>query len=284
MKLVYFIFFIYGACGGLLFSQGPSTSGAETPPSFSVPLITPSSLPPGSPMEMRAPSFAHWKVAYTYKDKRDEQIDPATLKDPDVVKMLQADPNFILQLNPPRVRFQDCVKTGNTIHEQEIYARGFTRDRWIVNLAQIEKPLGSEIPIAIMSSLSNEFLDLSKTDFPGLEWVSRSAFKGEISIGDRKYFVFENDSPTGQLPSLTSTSASPLKAAFLEVDEETRLPVMLKLGDATRVYQFETPPGEMLTLPDSYQKALDAANSRTRNLIRGLPPPRGVEAGESNGP
>ena len=66
--------------------------------------------------------------------------------------------------------------------------------------------------------------------------------------------------------------------AVAEIDEETGLPVMLKIGDDTRTYEFGSPPTSMLTLPDDYLAAWRAAEAPVTSLLKLRAPLPGADA------
>jgi len=281
MKLTLLICFYLGLLGLPAFAQTTNAptmdGGADTSP---VPPVAPASLPPGPTMAKRAPDFAAWRVIYTYKDNSDQKLAPTPSTDPATAKAQQMDP-MGLQTNPPKVRSEAFTKTGHVIHVTAEYARGLTGERWILNGIQLVKPRGSKGILAVTNTvmMGDLILDLSQTDFPGLQWVSASNYVGEKLIGGRKCYTFAKEggrmqltdpSTYRQLQNFHNFKVGPGAPVHVvaEIDEETGLPVMLKIGDDTRTYAFGSAPTAMLTLPDDYLAAWRAAEAPVTSLLK----------------
>jgi len=185
---------------------------------------TPAPMPSGPLLRLRAPDLARWIVTF----------------------------------NPGgggKAGFSRKVavtKTGQIRHEQTLEANGQRREKWCVGDLDYSKPAGSKRYLAytgrsFTGGVIDErlYTDYSKTDFPGMEWVSAKNYATVRPVMNRDCIVFERKAAGGEA------------AATACVDLQTRLPVVLREGNETRVYEFQAAPQAALSLPAEIRADLE---------------------------
>ena len=145
------------------------------------------------------------------------------------------------------------TKTQAIIHERIMVHNQQPMEKWCVGELQYSILPGTKryLPFGRSSFTSgvidpNLFTDYSKTDFPGFEWVSAKTYSTVKKIMNRDCIVFTEQGEGGK-PSATAC-----------VDYQTRLPVVLKKGDQTMIYEFSPIPQTLLVLPPEVQSDVDA--------------------------
>lgn len=215
---------------------------------------TPLPIPPGELLKIRAPQFATWSVvsrpASTAATNSDTQ-----------------------QVVPPK---QEVIvtKTKSIYREQIVTAQGGAKEKWCVGDVQYligpQQTLSKTDRAAFERGAAQQgsYTDYSKTDFPGLEWVSPKNFKEVIRLKKKDYIVCADrlsllsDEEFKELQADLASSGDRRKLDRREfeidvramVDLETRLPVMLERGMETWTYQFLPPPSGILSLPVTVER------------------------------
>ena len=110
-----------------------------------------------------------------------------------------------------------------------------------------------------------------QNDFPEFDWVSKATYVGKQKSGNLNYLVFKITTYPMRFrdyelfkvvtnedgSSATIDLGSPVPVVAF-VNEESRMPAMLKIGTDTRTYRFLPPPSTALALPEAFSKAIDA--------------------------
>lgn len=168
-------------------------------------------------------------------------------------------------------RLPDCVqwtvtKSGDTYHEEKSRADGSHTDSWRVGKMQIvlsadPKKIQIYEPSSFSTSEDGEiraspavYTDFSRTDFPGLEWVSADKFVGILEKSGGNYNVFREPSPD---------SMSRATAIF---DAQTLMPVRLETPAFVAVYAFDPGHREKLVLPEELLRLFE----RRRQVLQTL--------------
>jgi hypothetical protein len=172
------------------------------------------------------------------------------------------------------------TKTGSTRYEITAKANGDKVQRWCVGSIQALIIPGVKDPqLAVtlgprLSALTN-YVDYSKSDFPGFDWISRSNYVGVQMTEGVPCIVFQqatSDSASQSAPATTGTGAAPAaNVAF--ISQEGRLPVLLLLGGESTLYQFRPPPTGPLTPPPNIQALFDEWNERVKRASAPPAPP-----------
>lgn len=97
---------------------------------------------------------------------------------------------------------------------------------------------------AIPDSENPYFTDLTKTDFPGFEWIQPSAYFGNKDYNGTTCLVFKKPQKNG----------GDQEIAF--VDEKTRLPVALIRSSEILKFEWNAIPQVNLSLPQNVQRLL----------------------------
>ena len=212
---------------------------------------------PDGPALKRAPDFSKWTVTYAY---------PPADKNKDTA-------------GPMRLAKSTVTKSPNIYFEQKTYTDGTIRGSWRIGDMQISFSTASNTlniyqPSSFVSSASGELLadpavytDYSKTDFPGLEWVSAQNYVGVQKQSGDEYMVFQTNvsagSFTGVLPAHSPVTAY--------INLQTRLPTRLATQESTASYTFEPQPPTPLSLPPELQQLLEKRAKGIKNMTSASP-------------
>ena len=97
------------------------------------------------------------------------------------------------------------------------------------------------------------------SDFPDVDWVSLKNFKGMAAVGGKKCRLHEDDLPPRKVSEIDGQPLLNYTFPYGEVrawiDEETRLPVQVQIGEQITAFTYGPPPG-ILALPDAYIQQL----------------------------
>lgn len=236
---------------------------------------TPRPTPPPGPLLNRAPNFSSWMVVIK-RPKPDDVTKGSG-------RTGGAPPPTAGGETKPTVEIRvTLTKTGPIRKEEEADGNGHTMVKWYTGAMQITMKSGWTTPV-LSSAATNPFdsllTDYSKTDFPGFEWISEQNFVGIKNVAGHNCLIFKDKASLVSADELrirkeiallsaggnasTTLKIDPeqfQKEAVACIDVETRLPVALQRVDETRLYQFQTPPQEMLALPKELQAPLDVWN------------------------
>lgn len=210
-------------------------------------------LPAGELLK-RAPDFSKWTVIYSYPESK-----PA--KGGDSPKA--GNPG------PVRLATLTVTKTKNIYVEQKTYTDGSVKQSWRLGDMQIcfsdFKTVNiydrSSFPSADGELLANPelYTDYSKTDFPGLEWVSARNYAGVQTLNDVECLVFRENPPINP--------ANP--TAY--IDLQTRLPVRLVSQESTNTYTFDPTPPVPISLPPEIQQLLESRAKAIKSMTTASP-------------
>ena len=206
---------------------------AQTEPQVSPP-------PSGVLFQKRAPVFSQWTVF----------CNPAKVQSNTVAD----EKGGVAAAKAPKFsQIITVTKTKNIIQEQILGANGQRKETWSVDNLQYltiagssERQVMDRGAIAKLYAAGIDFTDFSKTDFPGLEWVTPNDYVGTSKVMGRDCILFSKTDP--EKPQFTFVA---------HVDMQTRLPVLLQKDNEIRVYQFGAPPQAMLALPRDLQQDLE---------------------------
>jgi len=189
-------------------------------------------LPPGPLIQLRAPEFARWVITCNPK---------------------KAGESTKYQFSKRIV----VTKTKDIRHEEITDESGHITEKWCCcNSIFWTDPLEKK-RIALGNSIEaagDLYVNYSKTDFPGTEWISASNYSEIKSFVGQDCIVFKERRTGDQESSSVLPNAD---SAVVYVDLKTRLPVYLQRGGEIRIYQFEAPPQVMLALPLDIQQMLE---------------------------
>jgi hypothetical protein len=224
--------------------------------------------PPGCLLNP-APDFCAWTVSFTYEaDKAKKEGTPA-----------QTPPHpAYLDARPKQVT---TTKTGHIVHEAMEDLRGLRSESWFVGGAQYYKTPGgtrwmrADGSIAGGSRSDPNFKPLPENGFRGLEFILPSNYAGMVPYGGGTCLVF---SPGGSQKldlrnpeKLKDLLDSPGMVGLIAAD--TRMPLVVHVGDATSTYHFIPPPTQVLTLPPDLTDAIQRGNQARARLEQPAPRP-----------
>ena len=250
----------------------PSVTNAQAAtPSTPAPKKVP--LPPDLLLSS-APASSQWVVAFTYPDKNA----PAA----------PSGGGF------GRVKKITATRSGPVVYEEIIDEAGNKMEKWYTNNEQYTRKSGSA---EYFSARSNDFSNVnyayhSPTGFPGFDWISKKNFAGIEKVAGRECMVYRDRKDLQAVldPDLFSfletmrrdqpksegeptVSPGGVTAVVASIDQETRLPVSLQLGDETRTFTFLEPPRVQADLPEELKKQLEQRQKAWNQLIRAAPRP-----------
>lgn len=218
MKKLLLLSLVALGCTGLHLQAQQATAKATPPPA----------LPSGELVRLRAPDFARWSITENPIKPKEGGALPFSRK---VV----------------------VTKAQKVLREQIMDSKGQQYDKWCIGSKQYSWDKGVKRYLAYTEGSfrgvkpnPNFFTDYSATDFPGFEWVTKSHFSDVRNVMNRECIVFE------------STPSEDKEQATACFDLATRLPVVLKSGDQTLVYEFQGNPPQQLPLPPALQSQLEA--------------------------
>ena len=203
-------------------------------------------MPPGPPVQLRAPDFAQWVIKFTISSAQPDSASAST----DTGKNKAAKPNDDSQVT--------MTKTGKIMVRQRFDGQGRTWNVWCMGDVQVTVyPDGKNLVIqtrpAYIAAENHLYEDYSHTDFPRFIWVSSKNYAGMKSYNGKSclyfkdHYKFPGDDKESDVEAYT--------------DLKTRFPVAstvsIPSGQTTYEYEFQQPPVAALTLPNSVRMALD---------------------------
>lgn len=225
---------------------------------------TPYPLPKG-PLLARAPEFSQWVIYFNPQKKKAAALASAT-----------PPPG-----GPAEVKQITVTKTRTIYHEETLDTLGRKRESWRVGPLQIVTLPGTKTWTILDPSSFGAggadptlYTDYSKTDFPGLEWVSAKNYVDVKKVMGLDCIVCKSGAAPAAPPQ-SQASLSPAADAGRNAPEmtacmdlTTRLPVVFLRGEETRVYQFVDLAPVMQTLPPEIQTALLQRAKSIQQMIR----------------
>lgn len=235
-----FLCFLAGMfCAGSLSAQSP----------------TPSPLPSG-PLLKRAPENSTWKIIIRGQPAANEPTAAAAATD-------GADRQN--KSEPPVISQSSVVKTGPTILEESLDAKGQRVEVWHVSGLRVTKR-PDERPVVSPDYYGGGDIysvNFAVSDFAGLEWISAKTYTGVVQYQGKDCLVFnDNISPlTARLREEEVIAINQAKVFGMEVpverkvpaaayiDLESRLPLLVTFGNEKRAYEYGSTPTTSLQLP-----------------------------------
>ena len=220
---------------------------------------TPPELPPG-PLLNKAPEFAQWtittKPAATPADSEPAEAESTPDRSPSPTprhRQKSADSTG-KKTAPPVERTTVVTKTQSLRHEETSAGAEPKMQKWCVPDMQVTID-GSTAPVVSLpgNAADSDYVDYSKTDFPGFEWISNRNFTGARKVLGQDCLIFE-DQPVAKKKG----SGEPVPStAVAAINSATRLPVSLQTGEETQTYEFGLAPTAMLALPPDVQAVVE---------------------------
>ncbi|HWL50839.1 MAG TPA: hypothetical protein VNQ90_00285 [Chthoniobacteraceae bacterium] len=228
MKKLLLLTAIALGCNGFHLQAQQAAAKATPPPA----------LPSGELVRLRAPEFARWAITKNPIKPTEEKSLPFSRK---VV----------------------VTKAEKVMREQIVDSKGQQYDKWCVGPSQYSWDKSVKRYLAYTAGSfrgvkpnPNFYTDYSATDFPGFEWVTNAHFSDVRNVMNRECIVFE------------STPSEEKEQATACFDLATRLPVVLRVGNDTLVYEFQGNPPRHLPLPQALQSQLEAEAKQAQAKAR----------------
>jgi hypothetical protein len=198
-------------------------------------------LPPGPLIQKRAPEMCQWLVSIV-------GVNPATSSrtgaSPEALKGFWASQTMFTKTKDIlRQEFYDQKESIWTTwcvpgFEITIWPDG---RNWIVQTMQ---KIDAKGPPPVL------YIDFSKSDFPGFEWLSVNNYAGIQNVHGNKCIVFKDK-------VLVDPEHGIYVPGTAYIDFDSRFPVELLEGSVDRTYDFKNPPAGILTLPPLVQALLN---------------------------
>ena len=227
---------------------------------------TPRPTPPPGPLLDKAPEMAQWTV--TSKTSIARPIaDPEGKGQPTPSPSASASGGQKATASPTD-QTTTVVKTKSLRFEQTMLSGGAKIQKWFVPDMQITLR-GASAPVVTLSGVTrnNYYVDYSKSDFLGFEWISPQNFTGITKVSGQDCLVFKD-----KVKVDPESSTAPRAAAVACIALDSRLPVALQLDQEVRTYQFGAPPTDMLELPQDVALVVEKWRKTLRQAA--LPPGR----------
>lgn len=211
-------------------------------------------LPSGPLCATRAPDVAQWQVIYKAQPLPKPAASGAT-----------AAPAPAKPTEPDGADFQKTITKNRTLfHVQWTTGSRFAVEKWCLQDVQVTTLPNAQLPvISTPSERDDYYMDFSKSDFHGFEWISGKNFIGVQSIGGVECLVFKD--------TLKSPEGETLEALAV-VDYKTRLPVSLQVGEGLTTYQFSAAPSSQLNPPAKIASLADQWRKRLKQARLSSPP------------
>ena len=235
---------------GILWGLAVGAQAQETAKPTPLPV-----LPPGPALQRRAPDRAQWVIKQTVAPTPDAELAKGGATD-----------------KHPKSYWGSLVavtKTGSIMLRQTIDDKGQTWNTWCTpDLQTTIYPDGQHW---IVQSISPDpkvpaanYEDYSKTDFPGLEWVTLDKYVDLKEINGKRCIIFKS--------RFKMADDDPAPTDFeADVDLDTRYPVETKVGANLRTYTFSDAPPAMLSLPPLVLSLLDNRAKMMSSATRRMP-------------
>lgn len=205
---------------------------------------TPPDLPPGPPIEKRAPEYSQWLITTTVSgtaavDEQGQQANTAG----GAGKGAQA---------PSTTKIM-VTKTGKIYRVEHLDEHQQIWTVWASGATQVmvwpDRRSSALLAPSANRDAPNPFMtDFSTTDFPGFGWVDWKKFfqikpyKGAKCIVFQEQQRVDSDDPTPETVYITTTAY---------IDYDSRLPVALVTGEEANLFEWKPVPTGILSLPPS---------------------------------
>lgn len=211
--------------------------------------------PPSGALLKLAPDYSKWTVNYIYAQASDPKT-PLTGTETHQVNM---------------------TKTRTIISEDIVDGMGRHDSIWHVGPLQYRKPPEQTIWFESSAARGNvevhsDFRPLPANGFRGWDWVGEETYVGTLPLGTVSCLVFAPEGAKGIKGALTKEQVAALTTvAFVNV--ETRLPVMMRVGNVTQQFVFAPPPTAMQELPTDLKEQIKQAEQARQRLYQPAPRP-----------
>jgi len=190
---------------------------------------------PTDPPVARLPSYIAFTKDFTYPPTK---ILPTTASADDKERAAALQ-EFAQAANLQRL---EIVKTGDIRQDIEHYVNGMVQQAYrkgdLTCTTNSANP--NEITVSTPWMTRGGMGQVSTSDdFPELDWVTASAFKGISVLNGQKVFQYQ------------------VGDQMAEIDAKTRLPLHVRTADFEVVYTYLSAPTEKLVLPDKFVKKLE---------------------------
>lgn len=220
-------------------------------------------LPPGPLIQQHAPEYSRWTIfSKPIAKNGEEENKPGGGQKNASAK---AEPKFSITKtgNITRVIYFDDAKQPWNI---------WCFDRQVIAVWPDGKNVGFAAKPTRPDAYNPLYMDFSKSDFQGFEWISERNFAGISDVLGKKCLVFR-DTVKRTEPGMRSDDPDPASASFesgavASIDLETRLPVTLVNENGLFIYQFYDPPAAMQTLPANVQAVIDQQRQAAQAVAR----------------
>jgi hypothetical protein len=229
--------------------------------------------PPGPLIQKRAPGFSSWVISVQLPGAAaPKSSDETSVENGEQADKINAEES---KKETPKL---SVTKTGKVYHVRLVDGQKQIWDVWsdgTVTAAEPRKGENAEFvaPPGDRDSINPLYVNFSKSDFDGFNWISTTNFQGIRKVMGRQCLVFSDKVVTGTLSS-DPHAKSPSSPEFTYdnmvacVDAETRLPVVLTNANGITTYKFLTPPGAMQTLPQSIIALVEKQRQLSKSLAR----------------
>jgi hypothetical protein len=223
------------------------------------------------PILGRAPEFAHWQIAYTYRSA----TSPTPMPTPD---SSTPKPSLPRTSDPKQI---SVTKTGGIYHRETVYDDGGMMDQWWANGSQVTQRRNyPDYLLSIGSGRDMFYVNYSLSDFPDLYWITLDAYTGMQKLNGVDCLVFKGEIPKatqetlqGMDPDAAARAMRDTKSAMAWVDFKTRLPIQIVSESEKQTYTFLQPPPALLMLPVGAVKVMAAWEAKKAQLSRPAPRP-----------
>lgn len=228
--------------------------------------------PPGPLIQKRAPEFASWVISVRLPGDTAKKPNEQAGQNPEPKDQAKADapkegtPKFAV------------IKTGKIYHVRLVDAQKQTWDVWSDGSVTATVPAkGGDAafvaPPGDRDSVNPLYVNFSKSDFSGFEWISASNYRGIKNVMGQQCLVFSDKVKIPSEPASNGDKSAPTTPDQFEskvacVNAETRLPVALTDASGISTYKFLTPPTAMQTLPASVVSLVQKQHELEQSLVR----------------
>jgi hypothetical protein len=213
--------------------------------------------PPSGPLLVFAPDSAQWLISY--KNNTDPVIEVPSAQ-------TKYDQRSLVQ------------KNGKIHHIISAFADNSRTDMWFTDAIDATVVPGQRAAVEMAgSNLHGAFIDFSRTDFPGFDWISKENYTGQQTMEGILCDVF-HDGGNATLPAANARQAAgpppiPPSGSTAYIDDKTRLPVLLQVDSKTSFYQMLAAPTTLIQLPPDIQAVSDGIVARARQATAPQAPP-----------
>lgn len=216
-------------------STGPGANRAE--------------LPPG-PLLNRAPDSAEWEVSYHASGIPNAggaavPLEPST---------------------DDSRSYKATIAKSKDVYHVEVAKGGEKIDKWCIGSAQVTTSPNAQLPIVSLKGNDQGdpfYVDFSKADFPGLQWISKNNFAGVTNNGSADILLFRDE-----LPDATGEKVPAIAA----IDMKTRWPLYMRVGEAVTLFENIRASSVQVLPPPDVAARVNAGQERLRKASL-VPPP-----------